>query len=547
MSSNKSIEHKLPKDFPNEFDLADKIACPKAGDCPYTLLLGAGASFASGIQTGQQMIKDWKTQLLRHIHRGRDLSAVEYMAWDSGGYEEWMQNHRPERERESEYSFLFKHFRGTAPERQIYIEQMVDGKMPSFGYLYLAGLIRERRFNCILTTNFDDLLNDALTQFYGIRAVVCAFDSAVESIRIASLRPKIIKLHGDFLYDNLRNVGQEVMRLGSNMEEKLLHTCKEGGLVVVGYQGEDESVMAPIQTMVRSSDYLKMGLHWCVYSPSDDAPVEIPERVQQLVSLYPTRVTIYTIRGFDQLMEIMFNRCGCQLPNKLTDPRAHTLYRGFYDGLTASGQAPYLTPGMLLHVKRFRTADKDTRISAETRADDADEQHSAGCEHISRGDFDAARACFQAGLDLIEQIKADAAASMRARWRARKRETGHLDGMAEVDARQGKTADAYARKTLQVVKQSLEELEKDVSLDIMSTKERLTFWYNGLCALAILAEIGSLSSEDLALAIQYRDTLRRLDPSGREERSLRTIEFSYRKLQYRMDAEPLPRPDPGEA
>jgi hypothetical protein len=47
-----------------------------------------------------------------------------------------------------------------------------------------------------------------------------SFDSAVRNMRLNSPRPKILKLHGDFLYDNLRNLASDMIKLDSNMELK---------------------------------------------------------------------------------------------------------------------------------------------------------------------------------------------------------------------------------------------------------------------------------------------------------------------------------------
>jgi|GEM_PF-3042687 NAD-dependent SIR2 family protein deacetylase len=322
-------------EFQNEITLACKISSPKPGDCPYTLFIGAGASITSGIPSAAGMIRKWKI-LLHEEEQSRHKSAdptsglwkktfIDYETWekDDYGYAEWLRSRKREQQ-EEEYSILFGHFFHEAKERQIYIEQIIDGNKPTFGYMYLAGLIKAQRFNRIMTTNFDDLLNDALVRYYDIRPIVCAFDSAVSSVRITSLRPKIIKLHGDYLYDNMRNMKQELRNLDTNMEEKMYEMCKDAGLVVVGYSGSDESIMAPLRDMLRKPGYLSLGLHWCLAAEDSDQ-VDIPYRLEDLRNNYGDRVHLYKIKSFDGFMEVLFSKCSCELPDGFRNPGQYNI------------------------------------------------------------------------------------------------------------------------------------------------------------------------------------------------------------------------------
>ena len=53
---------------------------------------------------------------------------------------------------------------------------------------------------------FDDLIIEACYLYSErMRPIVAAHDSVIQGVRVTSSRPKIIKLHGDFLYDNIKN------------------------------------------------------------------------------------------------------------------------------------------------------------------------------------------------------------------------------------------------------------------------------------------------------------------------------------------------------
>ena len=115
----------------------------------------------------------------------------------------------------------------------------MDVKLPSIGYAYLVDLVNKGHLSTFFTTNFDDLLQEAFYQFSGKRPIMCAHDSSVQSISITSTRPKIIKLHGDYLFDDIKSTLRETESLEQNIKEKLIQFCKEFGLIVIGYSGSD--------------------------------------------------------------------------------------------------------------------------------------------------------------------------------------------------------------------------------------------------------------------------------------------------------------------
>ncbi len=159
------------------------------------LLLGAGASRSSGIPLASEMISEWRGDLQESNASDEDRGLDP---------KDWLKKHQerfPWYEKDDEYSKLFELMYPTASRRQRYIEQKIEGSNPGWGYLYLANLIvSARRFTTIFTTNFDDLINEAISKFLRHNAVVCNVDSEVDQISFLSERAKIIKLHGDYLF-----------------------------------------------------------------------------------------------------------------------------------------------------------------------------------------------------------------------------------------------------------------------------------------------------------------------------------------------------------
>src|SRR5262249_33526179 len=152
---------------------------------------------------------------------------------------------------EDEYSTLFETLFPNERARQKYVEPKIEHASPSWCYLYLADIIYSKKINVIFTTNFDDLVNEALTRYLGYNAVVCAADSEATSVSILTDRAKIIKLHGDYLFKQLKNTKEELSQLDPNMQSKFTEFGKQCGMVVIGYAGRDQSVMSVFESLMQ--------------------------------------------------------------------------------------------------------------------------------------------------------------------------------------------------------------------------------------------------------------------------------------------------------
>ena len=207
----------------------------------FALLLGSGASITSGVDSADEMINDWRRALYRRSGTPKK-------------YTEWL-DEQPWHNNDDEYAILFELMYDQPPLRRTHIENRLRKAHPSWGYVYLTNLLDNRIFNVVFTTNFDDLLNEACFLYSEcVRPIVCAHDSAVSGIRVTSPRPKIIKLHGDFLFDNIKNTVRELETLEDNMKRKFMQFAQEYGLVVVGYSGRDRSVMDTLDILIQREE-----------------------------------------------------------------------------------------------------------------------------------------------------------------------------------------------------------------------------------------------------------------------------------------------------
>ena len=269
----------------------------------FSLLLGSGASKSSGVTTAQEMISEWRSVLGAYISSSQKYHGnIDQDALDrASGHDD-------------EYSILFEAMYDQPSQRRVHIEECIKEARPSWGYVYLTSFLQDRLFDVIFTTNFDDLINEACYLYSEkLRPIVAAHDSVIQEIRVTAGRPKIIKLHGDFLYDNIKNTIAELETLEVNTKRKLSQFAKEYGLVVIGYSGRDRSVMDTLELLLKDEENYKHGVYWC------QLPNEQPcERLQSL--LRRDRVYLVEIDGFDEFMADLHKSSELSLPISIARP-----------------------------------------------------------------------------------------------------------------------------------------------------------------------------------------------------------------------------------
>jgi NAD-dependent SIR2 family protein deacetylase len=261
--------------------LAYKIKDSK-GHPRFAFFLGAGASRQSGVITASEMIAEFKNRLIAGLCPDRVLTSEEKHKWLSE--QEWYPNLN------AEYSGLFERLEPKEYGRRTYIEQIIEGREPSFGYVVLANLIASSYVNVVLTTNFDDLVYSACANYTGFRPIVYAHGLLASEMRIGAKQPKILKLHGDYLYSTLVNTQKELKDQDLNMETQVASVLSEYGLIVVGYGGGDESVINILQKISPKND-----LYWCILAGSTINPC-----VKEL--LEEKGGCVIEINGFDEMM-----------------------------------------------------------------------------------------------------------------------------------------------------------------------------------------------------------------------------------------------------
>lgn len=140
---------------------------------------------------------------------------------------------------------------------------------------------------------------------------------------MTSHRAKIIKLHGDFLYDTIKNTIRETDALEKNMQSKFMQFSREYGLIVIGYGGNDRSIMDILDSMIKPSEaeqYFPNGIYWCLLKGTK--PSRKLDRLLQRDKAY-----LVEIEGFEEFMAELHEYLGLTLPDSVRDPYKATTER----------------------------------------------------------------------------------------------------------------------------------------------------------------------------------------------------------------------------
>lgn len=526
----------------NEIDLAQLIATPPIGDCPYTLFLGAGASVSSGIPSANGMVREWQKSLYKSLKRPKYVAEENFEHWLNGEYPNWREQKTREYN-QSDYSLLFTYRYQQPLERKNYLEQLFEGKQPAFGYVYLASLIAAKRLNRILTLNFDDLASEALVKYYGIKPIVCPFDASISEIAVSKQKPKIIKLHGDFLYDDIRRFDdlRNSARMQSyfpksmqeNIEDKMKEMTRGYGLIVAGYSGNDTSIMSAISDLLKNPEYLTYGLHWCLHKPrKSEQSVEIPAKLIELKQNYPNQVHLYEIESFDKLMEEVHLECRSKLPNVLVQPHPHNLVVEFYESVRG-GSSEILSDQMRQYLYDFVESLEKIR-TPEYSIIKAELKWELGASQRAQGYEEAALQFFVDGYALLEEAMSQNL-PLELKVKALRRKSGLCIGIAKLIEKGHEVPNSSEGSTLPFFDwpEALQESFKVINegFDICQHPEaekipapfKRTFSFNGCCAYSLKGEWESKEQglnkldniEALAQkVIPYIRHIKSLDPEG---------------------------------
>jgi Tfp pilus assembly protein PilF len=269
-------------------------------DRPFCWILGSGASVQSGIPTGGKLAMDW----LKELHELEDFDKQPLEKWateknlgikgfqfaNAASFYPWIYQRRFHDDPDAGYAFL---------------EDVMAKAEPSYGYSVLAQIMAGTAHKTAITTNFDNLIADALAIYTDAFPLVCGHESLTGYIRAKLRRPLVAKIHRDLLLSPLSEPG-EIEKLSGGWDGALKRVLDNSTPIVIGYGGNDGSLMG----FLNQPDIVNGGIYWC-YRVGDEPTKEICEVVEK------HHGRLVPIAGFDELMLQLWEILKLESPIKL--------------------------------------------------------------------------------------------------------------------------------------------------------------------------------------------------------------------------------------
>jgi len=243
----------------------------------FCFVIGAGASRKSGISTGGELAEKWFNEIKERIE---DVVLKE-----------WIKNQKiDEKDLAASYGSIYrKRFENDKTSGYEFLVQAMKASRPSFGHIVLAQILSRTSGHCVLTTNFDSLVESSVYQFTNKTPLVCGHESLSGYARPSNTHPLIIKIHRDLLLEP-KSDPDDINKLAQGWKEPLDHIFSTHIPVIVGYGGNDGSLMTYFETMNKPTN-----LFWCGLNANN-----ISDRIKQLIEKCDG--SFVTIKGFDELM-----------------------------------------------------------------------------------------------------------------------------------------------------------------------------------------------------------------------------------------------------
>lgn len=244
----------------------------------YALLLGSGISRRAKIPTGWEITLD----LVRKI-------ALMYDEVCEPDPESW---YRGRFGKEPDYSELLDEVAKTPSERQQLLrgyweqneQEREEGlKQPTEAHRAIAALAADGFIRVIVTTNFDRLLERALSDAGVVPTVLSSPDDVKGAIPLIHTECCLFKVHGDYLDTRIRNTSSELECYPPEFDALLDRIFDEFGLVVCGWSGEWDAAM---RSAIMRASSRRFSTYWALYEKEGDrARRVIDHRKAQMIPI----------------------------------------------------------------------------------------------------------------------------------------------------------------------------------------------------------------------------------------------------------------------
>jgi hypothetical protein len=273
--------------------------------CPL-ILLGAGASFRSGVPTAADAVKQiarlvYSERVLQNTRPPERVKPSEWEAWLHGF--DWFV---PGIDRLAEnFPLAVEHLLVPAEFRKrVLLDLMRPVNGISAGYKILADFVMRGLVRTILTTNFDACLPDALRERQPhIRHIheVNRGRGDYDQFNVYS-KCQIIWLHGRAEQYSDKNAAGEITTLDQGLMMRIRPMLDASPIIVIGYRGSEPSIMEGLfgQSKEGRLDFPN-GVYWCTRQGESLHP-----NVEAFARRLGSNFRLLRIEGFDELFSDLF-------------------------------------------------------------------------------------------------------------------------------------------------------------------------------------------------------------------------------------------------
>ncbi len=266
------------------------------------LILGAGASFSSGIPLAAECVKRLAKRVYAERVKGGAIPP-EYVKLTE--WHDWLQKHdwfisSDERLAEN-FPLVVEHLLVPREYRKRVLLELMHPQVPlGQGYRDLAKLVLRGLVRTIFTTNFDTCLPDALAELRVHLGHIAEVNRSPDDFREFDIyaRTQIVWLHGRAEQYSDCNLIDETEHLNAKLVRLLTPLLSASPVVVIGYRGVERSVMHDLfGKNVKSTQHYRNGIYWCLRTGE-----QIHPRVRELQKSVGANFSLVEIAGFDELM-----------------------------------------------------------------------------------------------------------------------------------------------------------------------------------------------------------------------------------------------------
>lgn len=202
----------------------------KNSDSKYIFFLGAGCSVSSGIKLAKDLAQEWYEELKKQKTK----------------FDKFNKKHKTNIKKNPNIDFgkfyfeIFETLFPTPLAQQKEIQRITEEVTPSLGYYVLSEFMQKSQFNTIITTNFDNLIQDALIYSGNKRALVITHQDLAKFIE-RNDTPLITKIHGDAHIHPFNN-SNDTKKIPEDLKIAIQGLFINAKLIFIGYKGNDESI-----------------------------------------------------------------------------------------------------------------------------------------------------------------------------------------------------------------------------------------------------------------------------------------------------------------